>query len=68
MTSKHIETIYTEASKKLGKTKAKEYVSTTIFNILFDLEEAGNLSSESIEKALKDESDFCQNGSSSEVA
>ncbi len=68
MDSKYIEIIYRETASRIGKTKAKEYVATTLFNILFDLEESGLLSSESITNALREESEFCAKASSSEVA
>lgn len=59
MTSKYIEIIYKEASKKLGSVKGREYVSSAISIILFDLEETGGVTPERLEMALKEESELC---------
>lgn len=58
--SSYIDIIYKRVKQELGPTKAKEYVSSLMFNLLFDLEEeSGSVTAEALEAKLKEEADFC---------
>lgn len=57
-TSEDLKTIYDEASKKLGPSKARKYLTTFFSNMVFDLEESGDLSTESINKKISEEASF----------
>ena len=57
-TSKALNTIYEQASKKLGPDQARKYLITVFSNIIFDLEQDDDLSAEMIEKKIKEEAEF----------
>lgn len=63
MSAKYLDIIYKEASKRLGPLKGREYLAEAVYSIVYDLEEAGKLSPEAIEMALKEESEFCASAS-----
>lgn len=66
--SDYLKLIYDSVSSKHGKTFAKEYISTAMFNMIFDLEESGQLGPDALEAALKEEAEFCQRAASKDVA
>lgn len=49
-TSEALKIIYDEAAKKLGKDKARKYLTSFFSNLVFDLEEGHALEAETIEK------------------
>jgi hypothetical protein len=65
-TSNHLKTIYDSVALVLGETKAREYIATTMSNLLYDLKD--NLTDESLENALREEAEFCKSCASKNVA
>lgn len=59
MESKYLIQIYQTVSKIMGAPKARDYISTAISSIIFDLEESGIVTEEKFEEALKEELDLC---------
>ncbi len=57
-TSQNLKTIYDEASKKLGPSQARKYLTTFFSTMIFDLEESGDFSIESIDKKIAEEASF----------
>jgi hypothetical protein len=65
-TANHLKTIYESVASKLGELKAREYVATTLSNMLYDLKD--NLTDENLEDALREEAEFCKACASKDVA
>lgn len=59
--SKALQIIYEVTSKKIGPLEARRFVSSTLYNLIADFQDSGQeITAESIEKALIEEAQFCQ--------
>ncbi len=54
-TEESLKEIYDEATKKIGASKARKYLTTFFSNMIFDLEEGQQLNAEMIKKKIEEE-------------
>lgn len=59
-TSKALHIIYTSMNKLQGEAKARDYVSTSMFSAIYELQEEGlPVTAKTIEKKLSEKAKFC---------